>query len=208
MEWCEIHNSFGEQVDPPILLFQACLRRAWGELSFVPAFCFPPRIAGSVMSLQYCVTSDMVTQGLVNDVDKQRRGDTWFPGRKPSDSEHGRSFKDVKVKRKNTYRSKPALRSEGSVTDQEIDTEKNLLTRADNIRMLKKENADLKERLKSMEAQLSRLTHAVMQSNAKRDTQTTSEDAGVGFAFAQKAGAEAVQNCSSAAGTWERCQSR
>ena len=45
------------------------------------------------MSLPYHVTSDMVSQGLVDDFDKQRRGDTWFLGWKPSDSEQGRSFK-------------------------------------------------------------------------------------------------------------------
>ena len=76
------------------------------------------------------------------------------------------------------------------MTDQEIDPGKNLMTQAEIIRMLKKENADLKERLKSMEAQLSRLTDAVMQSNAK---QTASEDAGAGFCFLiLEAGAEVV----------------
>ena len=36
------------------------------------------------------------------------------------------------------------------MTDEEIDTGKNLVTQAEIIRMLKKENADLKEQWKSM----------------------------------------------------------
>ena len=47
------------------------------------------------------------------------------------------------------------------MTDQEIDTGKNLVTQAEIIHMLKREKTDLKESLKSMEAQLLRLTDAV-----------------------------------------------
>ena len=127
------------------------------------------RFAGRLMAFPVRVTSDMDTKGLRYDLEKQRRGNTWLPGWKPSDSEEGCSFKDVKVKRKLKHRSKRAPPSEGSMTDEEIDTGKNLVTQAEIIRMLKKENADLKEQGKSMGDQLSRLTDAVMQSNARRD---------------------------------------
>ena len=157
-----------------------------GWPSFVSCLLFVSRrFAGRLMAFPVRVTSDMDTKGLRDDLEKQRRGDTWLPEWKPSDGEEGCSFKDVKVKRKLKHRSKRAPPSEGSMTDEEIDTGKNLVTQAEIIRMLEKEIADLKEQWKSMEDQLSRLTDAVMQSNARRDKEVATFPAEKGTSVPQ-----------------------